>query len=46
MYNFTNRMSLACGMIPIGRIESLHPLRFRVLLGGNRASKLEIIRVS
>jgi hypothetical protein len=35
MYNFTNRMSLACGMIPIERIESLcSPLRFRVLLGG------------
>jgi hypothetical protein len=34
MYNFTNRMSLACGMIPNERIESLRSvLRFRVLLG-------------
>ena len=44
MYNFTNRMSLACGMIPNERIESLRPLRFRVLLGEGSASKLEIVR--
>ena len=44
MYNFTNRMSLACGMIPIKRIESLRPdLRFRVPLGDG-AHELEVLR--
>jgi hypothetical protein len=33
MYNSTNRMSLACGMIPNERIESLRPLHFKVALG-------------
>ena len=46
MYNFTNRMSLACGMIPFERIESLRPisLRFRMSLGGNGADDLEVMR--
>jgi hypothetical protein len=44
MYNFTNRMSLVCGMIPIKRIESLRPdLRFRVPLGDG-AHELEVLR--
>jgi hypothetical protein len=44
MYNFTNRMSLACGMIPFERIESLRPaLRFRVSLGDG-AHELEVLR--
>jgi hypothetical protein len=46
MYNFTNRMLLACGMIPIERMESLRAaLRFRILLSGNGGeNNLEIIR--
>ena len=28
---------------PIGRIESLHSLRFRVLLGGDGANELEVV---
>jgi hypothetical protein len=44
MYNFTNRMSLACGMIPNERIESLRSvLRYRVPLGGG-AHELEFTR--
>ena len=43
LYNFTNRMSLACGMIPIKQIESLHPsLRFRILSGDD---DVQVIRI-
>ena len=46
LYNFTNRMSLACGMIPFERIESLRPisLRFCMSLGGDGADDLEVMR--
>lgn len=44
MYNFTNRTSLACGMIPNERMESLRALRFRMVLGEESASTLEIVR--
>ncbi len=44
MYNFTNRMSLACGMIPFERIESLRSvLRFRGPLGDG-TYQLEVLR--